>query len=149
MRNHTAYVICFVQELIRSSNTGCQVVSVREPGGADPRQPQGHGPFPAGQPGMGGAGAGASGGTLRRALGQKNSPGWFCPVPCQVHGVIRYEVSRWSSACPSLCLWTPGLCEGAGSADSVLPGNPWNSWSCVTTSASLWEPVKLPPRMRG
>lgn len=28
MRNHTAYVICFVQELIRSSNTDCGVRSV-------------------------------------------------------------------------------------------------------------------------
>lgn len=28
MRNHTAYVICFVQELILPLNTGCQVVSV-------------------------------------------------------------------------------------------------------------------------
>lgn len=70
MRNHTAYVICFVQELIRLSNTGCQVVSVREPGGADPGQPRGHGPFPAGQPGMGGRGRGPrearSGGLLAR-----------------------------------------------------------------------------------
>lgn len=130
MRNHTAYVICFVQELIRSSNTGCQVVSVRERLAVlIPGSPGGTEPFPAGQPGTGGPREPRKHlETLWRALGQKNSLDQFCLVPCQVHGVIRYKVSHRSSGCPSLCLWTPGLCEGASSAGSVLPQNPWNMY---------------------
>lgn len=166
MRNHTAYVICFVQELIRSSNTDCQVVSVSRdwlchppgsPGAKGPSQlailrthlEQGacrrNASFWRGSEGPR---------TLvRGSLASRTLWGGSVPVPCQGMGSLDAKPITGGHAahCASRSFErtgpTPDLCVEVNSADSSYGKSlkystlSYGSWSlCVPTSTSFWEP---------